>query len=283
MSLGDLFVLTMVVPILVGLQLVVPAAMRRAVFDTTASESFLTVVAASYLHLSVEHLLANVGFYVSFVVVGYLLARRVDAERWFGLAVVTCFVVTPAVTTVTVVHAASLIGAHPRSVVVGFSGVASAVVGVFFVAWLLIFVRRYRGRTAFLLGWLGLSVLLAYVLVVTRPGLAVVERTVVLSFVLFPVVALLGHRAHRWAVSARTTGRTWLRREWLSDAWIRRGGLSETSLLFGGYLASVLVLALALFPADLFEGSGLSLLVHGVGFLVGVGVGVVAVVMLEWR
>jgi len=272
----DLSVLALVVPVLIGLHVAVPASIRRTALGASASESFLSVAAAAYLHLSVGHLLANVAFYALYVAVGYALARAVGRERWFGLSVGACLLVTPAVTAVAVVKVVSVLGMHPRRVVVGFSGVASAVVGVFFVAWLLVICTRYRRRTTFLLGWLGLAVVLGYLLVVTGADLPAVERTLVRSFVLFPLGALLVRLGDdAFDSTPRPGAASWRDR---AAAWRER--IASAAPLVGGFLCSAVTVAVTLFPTGLLRESALSALVHGLGFVTGLAAALVVLLLL---
>jgi len=289
---ADVIALALVVPALAALQFLVPEATRRAAFAASATESFVTVAAAAYLHLSVSHLLSNVSSYVLYVALGYALAWYIGRRRWFGVAAGGCFVVAPAVTTVSVVHVVRLTGIHPQSLVVGFSGVASAVVGVVFVAWTLVLTRRYGRRIGFLLGWLGIAVAVAYLLFLSGTGFPPVERTMVLSFLLFPVVALAGLLAYRLSLGAESdvkpedssgenseTGPGGSRAEIPATPSAAPAG----TLLIGGYLCSVGVVAVTLFPASAVDGTTLSALVHGLGFLTGIGVALVVFVLLGSR
>lgn len=241
---ADLALLVAVPAVLVAVALL-PEAIRTGLVLDYGDPTLLTLWSSAYVHRSADHLLDNVVAYGVMIAPSYLLFVLAGERRLFRATLLGFLLVLPPVLgTVDVLVLREGTGA-------GFSGIASAVVGLLPVG-VFLFVGHRVSAAIDPADGVGFFLLVAAGIAATYTGLA--EAAVILLF----AVLLTLHSATE-----------------IGAAELRRAGAELASM--DGYLQLILLGAglfvvspVLLFPADLVQGgNAVNILGHYVGLVVG--------------
>jgi hypothetical protein len=257
---GDLSLLTGVVTLLLGAHLLLPPTVQATLSFDARTFAPLTLLTGAYLHVNDAHLVGNVVGFCSAGLVSYLVCLQLDERDWFHRTAVVCLLGLPVVVNLASYAAFSLRYPGLPLTTRGFSGVVAGFAGFLLVATMALIRRRHTRGTTLYAGYLIVLSLLGAVLV-TYTGPSVASAGL---FALGAGVSTLGlyGEARRAGLPTDHTARVRLAVE-----------VGTVLLLFSVLLS----LVLGLFPATLTAGGWLTNVVgHGVGFLVGVVVAVVA-------
>jgi hypothetical protein len=257
---GDLSLLTGVVTLLLGAHLL-PATVQATLSFDARTFAPITLLTGAYLHVNDAHLVGNVVGFCSAGLVSYLVCLQLDERDWFHRTAVVCLLALPVVVNLASYAAFSLRYPGVPLTTRGFSGVVAGFAGFLLVATLALIHRRHSRGTTLYAGYLIVITLLGAVLV-TYTGVPSLVSTGL--FALGAGVSTLGlyGEARRAGLPTDHTARVRLAVE-----------VGTVLLLFSVLLS----LVLGLFPADLTAGGWLTNVVgHGVGFVAGVVVAVVA-------
>ncbi|WP_162224345.1 hypothetical protein [Halorussus amylolyticus] len=249
---ADLAGVAAVAVVLVVIHVLLPDAVHdRLAFDHSAFAP-ATLLTAAYVHAGYDHLLNNVGGYLSLAVVTYLVCLTADRRAWFRRTLPVFLVVLPVAVNLTsyVILESRYPGSTPISR--GFSGVVAGF-GGFLLAALAVQLRaNYSRATAFFVCQFAILLLLAELLWIYADRVSPVEGGAVVVGLAFAVSGIVsrGHRAG------------------LSDDHFQQVGLD---LVYVGLVLSLLVwLVYGLFPAQpLAGGTFTNIFAHGAGFVEG--------------
>lgn len=248
----DVAALLAVAGLLVGVHLLVPAAVREELTLHYARPDPLHALTAAYVHLDAAHLRGNVVGYLAAGGFAYLLARVAGERAWFRLSLLAYLTVLPAgvgMTTAWLVDAA-VVGRGFSGVVAGFVGFVLVCPGVV--------LRRAFGLPA----WVGWNAVAALTVVVGAEILWVIGGTVTPAIGLVFVAGLaatLGLFVRPALDPAnRPAGR---------EDWARLVGSAAT---VGVVAVVVSTFVVGLFPADIVgEDSVTNILGHYLGLVYG--------------
>jgi hypothetical protein len=249
---ADLAAIAVVALVLVGVEVLLPAAVHaRLAFDHAALAPH-TLLTAAYVHADLAHLLSNLGGYVSLAVVTYLVCLQADRRAWFRRTLPVFLLVLPVAVNLTsyAILETRFPGASPVSrgfsgVVAGFGGFLLAAVGVHLR-------RTYSRETVFFVGQFALLLLFGELLWIYAGGVSLLEGAAVGTGLALSISGLL----------SRTRGRTY------GDDHYQQVGFD---LLYLGLVFALLVwLIYGLFPADpTADGTFTNIFAHGAGFVEG--------------
>ncbi|USZ69397.1 hypothetical protein NGM10_06590 [Halorussus salilacus] len=172
---GDLAVVAAVAVVLVAVHVLLPEATHdRLAFDhgAFAPETLLT---AAYVHAGNDHLLNNVGGYLSLAVVTYLVCLNTGRRAWFRRTLPVFLLALPVAVNLTsyVLLESRYPGSTPISR--GFSGVVAGFGGFLLAAVAVQLRANYSRATAFFVGGFAVLLLLAELLWIYRDGTDPVE------------------------------------------------------------------------------------------------------------
>ena len=261
-AVADLAPVAAVSALLVAVHLFVPVAVQdRLAFDHGAFAP-ATLLTAAYVHAGNEHLLNNVGGFVSLSVVTYLVCLHADRRDWFRRTVPAFLVVLPVAVNLT--SYALLETRYPGSTPIsrGFSGVVAGFGGFLLAATTVQLRTCYSRATAFFVGQFAVLLLLGELLWIYADRVAPLEGSALVIGLLVSVSGIV----------ARGRDGT------LSDDHFRRVGIDLTFVAL--VLALLVWLVYGLFPADpLAEGAFTNVFAHGAGFVEG---GLLAALTFVW-
>src|SRR6056297_1846408 len=249
---ADLAAIAVVALVLVGVEVLLPAAVHaRLAFDHAALAPH-TLLTAAYVHADSTHLSSNLGGYVSLAVVTYLVCLHADRRAWFRRTLPVFLFVLPVAVNLTsyVILETRFPGASPVSrgfsgVVAGFGGFLLAAVGVNLR-------RTYSRETVFFVGQFALLLLLGELLWIYAERVGLLEGAAVGTGLALAVSGIV----------SRARGRTY------GDDHYQQVGFD---LLYVGLVFALLVwLVYGLFPADpTANGTFTNIFAHGAGFVEG--------------
>ncbi|WP_435180300.1 hypothetical protein [Halorussus sp. AFM4] len=249
---ADLATIAAVGVALVGVQVLLPAAVRDGLAFDHAAFDLHTLLTAAYVHADAGHLLSNLGGYVSLSVVTYLVCLHADRRAWFRRTFPAFLVVLPVAVNLTsyVLLEARFPATAPVSR--GFSGVVAGFGGFLLVAVAVHLRRTYSRETVFFVGQFAVLLLFGELLWIYAARVTVLEGAAVTGGLALAVSGIV----------SRTRGRTY------GDAHFRQVGLD---LLYVGLVLALLVwLVYGLFPADpVAHGTFTNVFAHGAGFVEG--------------
>ncbi|UPW02256.1 hypothetical protein M0R88_09230 [Halorussus gelatinilyticus] len=249
---ADLAAIAVVALVLVGVEVLLPAAVHaRLAFDHAALEP-ATLLTAAYVHADFGHLLSNLGGYVSLALVTYLVCLHADRRSWFRRTLPVFLLVLPVAVNLTsyVILETRFPGASPVSR--GFSGVVAGF-GGFLLAAVSVHLRRtYSRETVFFVGQFAVLLLLGELLWIYAARVTLLEGALVGTGLALAVSGIV----------SRTRGRTY------GDDHYQQVGFD---LLYVGLVLALLVwLVYGLFPADpTADGTFTNVFAHGAGFVEG--------------
>lgn len=134
--------LLLIVPTLLGLVFFLPASTREALVFGSVQPSVVTAFTAHYVHLTFPHLLGNLIVYAGAVGVGYPLALLGNARRLYISLVLAVLLAYPFV--LSTIQLATLGSGR----IVGFSGLALALVGLLPVVLFVYLQARIEGSVS---------------------------------------------------------------------------------------------------------------------------------------
>jgi hypothetical protein len=252
--LGDFAVIAAVGVLLVAVEYLLPAGVRASLAFDHAAFAPATLLTAAYVHAGTEHLLSNLGGYVSLSLVTYLVCLHADRRAWFRRTFPVLLVALPVAVNLTsyAVLATRFPTASPVSR--GFSGVVAGF-GGFLLAALAVHLRRsYSRETVFFVGQFAVLLLLGELLWIYAGRVTLLEGVALAGGL---ALTVLGVVSRAWQAPAP-----------LGDDHYRQVGLD---LLYVSLVFALLVwLVYGLFPADpVDEGTFTNVFAHGAGFVEG--------------
>ncbi|MFC7081506.1 hypothetical protein [Halorussus caseinilyticus] len=249
---ADLAAIGVVGVVLVAVQFLLPAAVHdRLAFDHAAFAP-ATLLTAAYVHAGTDHLLSNLGGYVSLSLVTYLVCLHADHRAWFRRTFLALLAVLPVAVNLTsyAILETRFPGATPVSR--GFSGVVAGFGGFLLVAVAVHLRRSYSRETVFFVGQFAVLLLLGELLWIYAARVTLLEGAAVTGGLALAVSGIV----------SRARGRTFG-----GDHYQQVG----VDLLYVGLVFALLVwLIYGLFPADpVNHGRFTNVFAHGAGFVEG--------------
>ncbi|WP_276299971.1 hypothetical protein [Halorussus lipolyticus] len=249
---ADLTAIAVVGVVLVAIQFLLPAAFHERLAFDHAAFGPATLLTAAYVHAGTEHLLSNLGGYVSLSLVTYLVCLHADRRTWFRRTFLALLVALPVVVNLTsyAILETRFPGASPVSR--GFSGVVAGFGGFLLVAVAVHLRQSYSRETVFFVGQFAVLLLFGELLWIYAGRVTLLEGAAVLGGLALAVSGIV----------SRTRGRTF------GDDHYQQVGLD---LLYVSLVFSLLVwLVFGLFPADpIAHGTFTNIFAHGAGFVEG--------------
>jgi hypothetical protein len=249
---ADLAAIAAVALVLVGVEVLLPAAVHaRLAFDHAALAPH-TLITAAYVHADAGHLLSNLGGYVSLALVTYLVCLHADRRAWFRRTLPVFLLVLPVAVNLTsyAILETRFPGVSPVSR--GFSGVVAGF-GGFLLAAVAVHLRRsYSRETVFFVNQFAILLVLGELLWIYAGSVGLLEGAAVGTGLALAVSGIV----------SRARGRTY------GDAYYQQVGLD---LLYVSLVFALLVwLVYGLFPAHpTADGTFTNVFAHGAGFVEG--------------
>lgn len=241
---SDIALLLTVPSLLTAIQ-VLPASVQQSLILTYHNPSAFNLWSAAFVHRGFEHFSNNLGGYCLYIVPSYLLFVLADERRLFRYTFLSfLFILPPVLAVVNIAFFGHGTGA-------GFSGLASAFVGLLMVA-VFVFIRNKVSQE------IGPSDGVA-VLLVALAGTALIYSSVFTAAGVLVIACLL------MVLDIRRLGVDGVRTV-VSDLFSMEG----YSLLVVGGLALFLASPVLLFPSDIVQGGQpVNILSHFAGFVLG--------------
>jgi hypothetical protein len=249
---ADLAAIAVVGLVLLVVQYLLPAGVHdRLAFDHAAFAPS-TLLTAAYVHAGTDHLLSNLGGYVSLSLVTYLVCLHADRRAWFRRTFLALLVVLPVAVNLTsyVILETRFPTASPVSR--GFSGVVAGF-GGFLLAAVAVHLRgSYSRETVFFVGQFAVLLVLGELLWIYAGRVTLLEGGAVVAGLALAVSGIV----------SRARGKRF------GDDHYQRVGMD---LLYVSLVFSLLVwLIYGLFPADpIAHGSFTNIFAHGAGLVEG--------------
>jgi membrane associated rhomboid family serine protease len=227
---------------------------------TLHDSQFDNLLTAAYVHAGFEHLLSNLGGYLSLSLITYLVCLQADRRRWFRRTFPLFLVVLPVAVNLTsyAILETRFPGASPVSR--GFSGVVAGFGGFLLTAVAVHLRTNYSRETVFFVGQFAVLLLLGELLWIYAERITVLEGGAVAGGLALAISGIV----------SRAQGASF------DDDHYRQVGFD---LLYVGLVLALLVwLVYGLFPADpIAHGTFTNVFAHGAGFVEG---GLLAVLTL---